>query len=90
VLHPGLGSSPDHALWKRAFTGSSGLFGILLQPMSESRKSAFFDDLHHFGMGCCGSMPVSRMPAILSPNARLHSIASTRPPEPCDVRPDAA
>lgn len=31
VLHPGLESDPGHALWKRDFTGSSGLFGFTLK-----------------------------------------------------------
>ncbi|OFW71232.1 MAG: cystathionine beta-lyase, partial [Alphaproteobacteria bacterium RBG_16_64_48] len=30
VLHPALPSHPSHALWKRDFTGSSGLFSIVL------------------------------------------------------------
>ena len=30
VLHPGLESSPDHAIYKRDFTGSCGLFGFVL------------------------------------------------------------
>ena len=32
VLHPGLESDPGHELWKRDFTGASGLFGVVLQP----------------------------------------------------------
>jgi cystathionine beta-lyase len=30
VLHPALESSPDHAIYKRDFTGSCGLFGFVL------------------------------------------------------------
>ena len=51
ILHPGLESSPDHALWKRDFTGASGLFGVLLRPVDESRLAAMLDGLRHFGMG---------------------------------------
>ena len=32
VLHPALESHPGHAIWKRDFTGASGLFSIVLQP----------------------------------------------------------
>src|SRR5215472_13331278 len=31
VLHPALESDPGHALWKRDFKGSSGLFGVVLK-----------------------------------------------------------
>ena len=34
VLHPALPDEPGHALWKRDFTGASGLFGVLLNPCS--------------------------------------------------------
>lgn len=32
VLHPALETSPDHAIYKRDFTGSCGLFGFILSP----------------------------------------------------------
>jgi hypothetical protein len=32
VLHPALPSHPGHALWRRDFTGSSGLFSFELRP----------------------------------------------------------
>lgn len=51
VLHPGLESSPDHALWKRDFTGASGLFGVLLRPTGEDGLAAMLDGLRRFGMG---------------------------------------
>lgn len=31
VLHPALPSFPDHALWKRDFSGACGLFGLVLR-----------------------------------------------------------
>ena len=31
VLHPALESDPGHAIWKRDFTGASGLFSIVLE-----------------------------------------------------------
>ncbi len=35
VLHPALPSHPGHAIWKRDFTGASGLFSIVLKPVSD-------------------------------------------------------
>ncbi|MCA8927759.1 MAG: cystathionine beta-lyase [Alphaproteobacteria bacterium] len=51
VLYPALESDPGHALWKRDFTGASGLFGVVLKPASDGRLEAFFDALSLFGMG---------------------------------------
>jgi cystathionine beta-lyase len=51
VLHPGLESDPNHALWKRDFSGASGLFAVELQPTSEEALAAFLDGLELFGMG---------------------------------------
>ena len=51
VLYPALGNDPGHALWKRDFTGASGLFGMILHPASEPQLEAFFDGLELFGMG---------------------------------------
>lgn len=51
VLHPALESDPSHALWKRDFTGSSGLFSIVLEPMPTAKVHAFLDALKLFGLG---------------------------------------
>jgi len=51
VLHPALPSHPSHALWKRDFTGASGLFSIVLKPVSHERLAAMLDGLELFGMG---------------------------------------
>ncbi len=51
VLYPALESDPGHALWKRDFTGASGLFGVVLKPIDEPQMEAFFDALDLFGMG---------------------------------------
>jgi cysteine-S-conjugate beta-lyase len=51
VMHPGLASDPGHEIWKRDFTGSSGLFSIELNPCTPEAVSAFVDDLKLFGIG---------------------------------------
>jgi cystathionine beta-lyase len=51
VAHPALESDPGHAIWRRDFTGASGLFGVVLKPVSQSAVNAFLDSLTLFGMG---------------------------------------
>ncbi len=51
VLHPALDDDPGHAIWKRDFLGASGLFSVILQPVSEPALHAFLDTLRLFGMG---------------------------------------
>jgi cystathionine beta-lyase len=51
VLHPALPSDPGHALWKRDFTGASGLFSIELKPVLHEAVAAMLDGLELFGMG---------------------------------------
>jgi cysteine-S-conjugate beta-lyase len=51
VLYPALSNAPGHEIWRRDFTGASGLFSIILQPRSENAVAAMLDGLHLFGMG---------------------------------------
>jgi cystathionine beta-lyase len=51
VLHPALPTCPGHALWKRDFSGATGLFSVLLTPCSRQALAAFLDGLQLFGMG---------------------------------------
>ena len=52
VLHPALPSCPGHDIWKRDFTGSSGLFSVVFRaPMSKGEIQAAMDRLTLFGMG---------------------------------------
>ncbi len=51
VLHPGLASHPDHALWRRDFEGASGLFGVVLRSCSRPALTAMVDGYRHFGIG---------------------------------------
>jgi len=51
VLHPALESFPSHALWKRDFKGSSGIFSIVLNGGGDKQAHAFLDALRIFGLG---------------------------------------
>jgi len=51
VLHPALPNDPGHALWKRDFTGASGLFGAVLKPCSQDAVTALVDHLEFYGLG---------------------------------------
>ncbi|EDQ33003.1 cystathionine beta-lyase, bacterial [Hoeflea phototrophica DFL-43] len=55
VLHPALESFPGHALWKRDFCGSSGIFSIVLDVADGSqhraKAHAFLNALEIFGLG---------------------------------------
>ncbi|OEU70766.1 MAG: cystathionine beta-lyase [Desulfovibrio sp. S3730MH75] len=52
VIHPALESHPEYQLWKRDFTGSSGLFAFTLKGKYEDMDhSAFVDNLELFGLG---------------------------------------
>jgi len=51
VLHPALPDDPGHALWKRDFTGASGLFGFIVNTDDRAKVAAMLDGLELFGMG---------------------------------------
>ncbi|HHZ10894.1 MAG TPA: cystathionine beta-lyase [Rhizobiales bacterium] len=51
VLHPALESHPGHALWRRDFNGSSGIFSIVLDGGGQKEAHAFLDALEIFGLG---------------------------------------
>ncbi len=51
VLHPALETDPGHAIWKRDFTGASGLFSIVLKPAPEKAVDSLLDTVELFGMG---------------------------------------
>jgi cystathionine beta-lyase len=51
VLHPALPSDPGHEIWKRDFTGASGLFGAILKSCSQDAVTALVDDLELYGLG---------------------------------------
>ena len=51
VLHPALESDPGHAIWRRDFTGASGLFSIVLKPRPQAAVDSMLNTLKLFGMG---------------------------------------
>ena len=51
VMHPALPQDPGHMLWKRDFTGASGLFGVVLHPVDMRVIHALFQRLSLFGIG---------------------------------------
>ncbi|MGH6907785.1 MAG: cystathionine beta-lyase, partial [Aestuariivirga sp.] len=51
VLYPALSNAPGHDIWKRDFTGASGLFSVVLKPCAEKARDQMLDRLVLFGMG---------------------------------------
>jgi cysteine-S-conjugate beta-lyase len=51
VLHPALPGDAGHALWRRDFSGASGLFGFTLKEADSAGRARFIDALTHFGIG---------------------------------------
>jgi len=52
VLHPALPSCPGYVIWKRDFTGSSGVFSIVFRPeYTKKQVLAFVDALELFEIG---------------------------------------
>ncbi|WP_333606850.1 cystathionine beta-lyase [Arsukibacterium sp.] len=51
VLHPALPSHPGHAIFKRDFSGSNGLFSFVLKQGSQQQVEAFIEGMAHFKMG---------------------------------------
>jgi cystathionine beta-lyase len=80
VLHPGLPSDPGHAMWRRDFHGSSGLFGIELLapnggPADDAEVDAVTDRLiarGQFGLGYSwGGFESLVMPGYMSEIVRV-------------------
>lgn len=51
IFHPALEQHPDHAIWKRDFTGSGSLFSVLLEPAPREAVAAMVNSFELFGMG---------------------------------------
>ena len=51
MIYPALPGARGHELWKRDFTGATGLFGVVLQPVAKERIAAMLDGMRLFGDG---------------------------------------
>ena len=51
VIHPARADHPDHALWRRDFSGASGLFTVVFEPISVEQAHAFLDALEVIALG---------------------------------------
>jgi cystathionine beta-lyase len=51
VLHPAVEDHPGHAIWKRDFSGASGLFSVVFKPVPVAAAHAFINALTLFGIG---------------------------------------
>jgi cystathionine beta-lyase len=51
VLHPALESFPGHDIWKRDFSGASGIFSAVLAGGGKEKAHAFLNALELFGLG---------------------------------------
>ena len=75
LLHPAFADCPGHELWKRDFTGSSGLFAIVLENCDAAAAARFVESLELFGIGYSwGGFESLALPV------RPRRIASSPPP----------
>jgi cystathionine beta-lyase len=51
LLHPALPGCPGHEIWKRDFTGATGLFSFVLNGGGEAERTRLIDGLELFGIG---------------------------------------
>ena len=51
VLYPALPEDPGHSLWKRDFSGASGLLGVIFQKPSQAAVDALIDGMELFPLG---------------------------------------
>lgn len=72
VVHPGLESHPGHQQFAKDFTGSNGLFLVVLRGAGEKTSQAFLEQLKLFGLGFSWggfeSLAINCEPQFLSRN----------------------
>ena len=79
MLHPAMPSHPDHALWKRDFTGACGLFSMVLKPVPQQAVYAFLDTL-----SCSASAPRGAAIESLAIRSTARRCARQRRGSPAD------
>ena len=79
VLYPALGNVPGHELWKRDFTGASGLFSVVLQPVERQAVDRMLDSLTLFGMGASWG----GFESLVLPFKPTRTAATRAPAGPC-------
>jgi cysteine-S-conjugate beta-lyase len=85
VLYPALPEDPGYEIWKRDFTGASGLFGVIFKKTSRDAVNAMLNGMKYFPLGfswggyeslMCSSSPKKGRTATdwvhLEPGIRLH------------------
>jgi cysteine-S-conjugate beta-lyase len=71
VFHPALPGCPGHEIWKRDFSGASGLFSVELAGLSHAGLSAFLRGMTYFKIGFSwGGFESLALPA--HPETRRH------------------
>lgn len=85
VLHPALETDPGHAIWKRDFSGASGLFSVVFKLVPQTAVNVFLNTLMLFGIGAswggyeslaipfdCSNIRTATKWAPGGPTVRLH------------------
>ena len=75
VLYPPLPGDPGHALWKRDFTGGSGLMGVIFHKTSQSALTALIDDMKLFSLG----FSWGGFESLMAPSSPVRSAKSAEP-----------
>jgi len=85
VLHPALPGDPGYTLWKRDFTGCTGLFGVLLKPIPAPAVTAMVEGMKLFKMGWSwGGFESLIVPGFHLPSRTAGKMGERRSaPHPC-------
>ncbi len=51
ILHPAMPDSPGHRFWQRDFSGSAGLFAVVVDGLPKNKLADFLDNMQLFKMG---------------------------------------
>ena len=51
LLHPAFETCPGHKIWKRDFSGSSGLFSFIIKKVQSEKVENMLNNFQYFKMG---------------------------------------